>query len=206
VKGIPLIPTLLVGLACAAMIALGVWQLERRGEKAGLLTLYRANLNKPEINLPNLGPVADAVMFRKTTALCLSVKAWQVEGGRSSTGRTGFRWIAECSTGAEGPGLIADMGVAQDPKAKPVWTGGTVSGRITREPDHGSLIGKLFGASKVLRPMIVAETAPAGLLPSQPPDPDEVPNNHLAYAVQWFLFSAIAALIYVLALRRRNRA
>jgi surfeit locus 1 family protein len=33
-----------------------------------------------------------------------------------------------------------------------------------------------------------------------------VPNNHLAYAVQWFLFAGVAAVIYALALRRRTRA
>jgi surfeit locus 1 family protein len=32
-----------------------------------------------------------------------------------------------------------------------------------------------------------------------------VPNNHLAYAVQWFLFAAVASVIYVLALRWRGR-
>jgi len=32
-----------------------------------------------------------------------------------------------------------------------------------------------------------------------------VPNNHLAYAVQWFLFALVAGVIYVIALRRRLR-
>ncbi len=201
----PLFPTLIVGLACAGMIALGAWQLGRQGEKDAQIALYRANMGKPEVALPNLGPVADALMFRKTTALCLSVKSWHAEGGRSVSGQSGFRWIAECNTGAEGPGLVADMGISQDPNAKPVWAGGTVTGRITKEPDHGSLIGKLFGSKPVLRPMIISETAPAGLSPSQPPNPDDVPNNHLAYAIQWFLFAAVAALIYILALRRRSR-
>ena len=59
---------------------------------------------------------------------------------------------------------------------------------------------------EVLRPMLVAETPAPGLEASAPPSPDEVPNNHLAYAVQWFLFAGIAALIYGIALRRRMRA
>ena len=37
------------------------------------------------------------------------------------------------------------------------------------------------------------------------PDPGDLPNNHLAYAGQWFLFALAAAVIYVLALRRRRR-
>ena len=35
------------------------------------------------------------------------------------------------------------------------------------------------------------------------PDIGLVPNNHLAYAGQWFFFAAVAALIYLVALRRR---
>ena len=40
---------------------------------------------------------------------------------------------------------------------------------------------------------------------SAPPSPDSIPNNHLAYAIQWFLFAGFAAVIYFLALKRRER-
>jgi surfeit locus 1 family protein len=53
--------------------------------------------------------------------------------------------------------------------------------------------------------MLVATQPAAGLEPSAPPSIIDVPNNHLAYAVQWFLFAGIAAIIYLLALRRRQR-
>ena len=53
--------------------------------------------------------------------------------------------------------------------------------------------------------MLVADTPPAGLAKNEAPNFDSVPNNHLAYAVQWFLFAGIAAIIYLLALRRRAR-
>ena len=38
------------------------------------------------------------------------------------------------------------------------------------------------------------------------PSMDAIPNNHRFYAVQWFLFAAMAALIYFLAVRKRMRA
>ena len=53
--------------------------------------------------------------------------------------------------------------------------------------------------------MLVAAPPPAGLAANPGPDLSAVPNNHLAYAVQWFLFAGIAAIIYLLALRRRAR-
>ena len=45
--------------------------------------------------------------------------------------------------------------------------------------------------------------APSHPQTSKPPSPDSIPNNHLSYAVQWFLFAGIAALIYALALRKK---
>jgi cytochrome oxidase assembly protein ShyY1 len=35
------------------------------------------------------------------------------------------------------------------------------------------------------------------------PSAADTPNNHLAYAGQWFLFAAAALIIYILAVRRR---
>jgi cytochrome oxidase assembly protein ShyY1 len=43
-----------------------------------------------------------------------------------------------------------------------------------------------------------------GLQASAPPDVATIPNNHTMYAVQWFIFAALAVVIYGLALRRRE--
>ena len=52
---------------------------------------------------------------------------------------------------------------------------------------------------------LVAASAPPGLQPSALPSLEAIPNNHRFYAVQWFLFAAIALAIYVIALRKRLR-
>ncbi len=199
---LPLIPTIVVALAVAAMAGLGIWQLDRARWKDALIATYAANRGKPPVAFPAMGPVPAEAMFRTSSAVCLSVAAWRVESGRGVDGSRGWRQIAECRTGAEGPGLIADMGVSTDPRAKVAWRGGPVEGVITTEPDHSSLLAKLLGRGPVLRPMLVARTAAPGLIASAPPDIEGVPNNHRSYAVQWFVFAAIAALIYGLALRR----
>ena len=54
-------------------------------------------------------------------------------------------------------------------------------------------------------PRLVASEPPvAGLEPLARPDPSGIPNNHLAYAGQWFFFALTALVIYWLALRRRR--
>ena len=199
----PPIPTLVVGLAIAAMVALGVWQLQRKTEKEALLAQLAANMDRPAMAFPRV-PVGDQYLFRRASALCLEVVGWQREGGRSANGATGWRQIAQCRTGAEGPALLVDMGVAGDPKSQPAWKGGPVRGTITHAPSHLPLIAALF--DRTPKPlMLISDTPAPGLLVTARPDLSSVPNNHLAYAVQWFLFAAVAAVIYVLALRLRQR-
>ena len=200
----PLFPTILVAAAVATMIALGIWQLRRADEKAALQRQYERNLTLPAMALPQAAVADGTLLYRRATAFCLEVANWRTTGGKAASGRGGTRFVADCRTGAEGPGFAADMGVSPDPKARPVWKGGEVTGRIVAEPRSGSLLERLTGKSPPPRPMIVAERPAPGLEASAPPVAD-APNNSLAYAFQWFFFAAAAALIYVLALRRRQR-
>ena len=55
-------------------------------------------------------------------------------------------------------------------------------------------------------PRLVADPPLAGLQANARPDPSDIPNNHLSYAVQWFLFAATALVIYAIALRKRLAA
>ncbi len=199
----PLIPTIIVALAVALMLGLGIWQLERRSEKLAAIERYAANFDKPEMAFPRL-PVGDDYLFRRASAFCLQVIGWQSQGGRAANGSNGYRHIAQCRTGAEGPVLLVDMGVAPDPKFQPVWKGGKVTGTITHAPDHRPLIAGLIDSEPKHLMLISANAAP-GLVPTSKPDLSSVPNNHLSYAVQWFLFALVASVIYVLALRWRQK-
>lgn len=202
----PIVPTLFVAAAIATMIALGVWQVERAGEKQRLLALFERNAAMSSTTaMPQMGPIPAEAMFRRSSVICLEVTNWRAIGGRTADGVTGYRFLADCKTGAEGPGFVADMGLAEDPQYRPAWTGGPVEGIITEEPVEGGLWATLTGTRPVPRAMLVATNSPPGLLASAAPDPSGVPNNHIAYAVQWFLFALAAGVIYWLALRQRWR-
>lgn len=201
----PLIPTILVAAAVATMIGLGIWQLGRADEKKALQRQYERNLSLPAMALPPGAAVDETLLYRRATAFCLEVTNWRTAGGKAASGRGGTRFIAECRTGVEGPGFAAEMGVSPDPKAKPAWKGGEVTGRVVPEPRSGGLAERLTGKSPPPRPMIVAERPAPGLQASAPPAA-EAPSNSLAYAFQWFFFAAAAAAIYLLALRKRQGA
>lgn len=201
-RRVPPIPTLLVALAVAAMIALGFWQLDRKSRKETALAVFAANTLQPTITIES-GAADASLLFRHARSACQSVSNWARQGGRGVQGLQGWRQIATCRTHADAT-LLVDMGVTRDPMFRPRWPGGVVSGTLTRAPDHRPLIASVFDpAPQPL--MLVSDQAAPGLEPSAPPDIASVPNNHLAYAVQWFLFAGVAIIIYVLALRLRAR-
>ncbi|BAK65518.1 hypothetical protein SLG_08430 [Sphingobium sp. SYK-6] len=203
IRPVPLVPTIIVALAIALMIALGFWQLDRAHEKEAAIGIWHRNMALPATAYPVANPVDESLLFRRLSANCLRVVDWRVIGGRSREGRPGWRHVAYCATGAEGPGLVVDVGVSLAPDARVAWTGGPVQGIATHEPDSTPWLDRLARRSPPLRLMIVAETPAPGLVASAPPDPASVPNNHRSYMVQWWLFALVAAVIYGLALRKR---
>jgi cytochrome oxidase assembly protein ShyY1 len=186
----PLLPTVIVGLAVVTMLALGVWQLQRKSEKEAVLAQYAAAANQPAIAWPSVPLPEELPLFRKSSLMCVKVDGWESTAGKNAVGKPGFAHIAHCQTGgAEGPGAKVALGWTTRPES-PDWSGGPVSGVIA--PDNVSLI------------RLVASEPPAGLDRLAPPSIESIPNNHLLYAIQWFFFAAAATLIYVLALRRRD--
>ncbi|MEO5865961.1 MAG: SURF1 family protein [Sphingomonas sp.] len=203
-KRVPVVATMLVGLAVVAMIALGVWQLQRRGEKEALLAIVAANQTRPPIAFPNIAQ-GDDLLFRRARALCLQPVSWHVLGGRNASGASGYRQIERCRSGAEGAGFAVQIGIGHTADTAPAWKGGEVEGYISHAPSTEPMIVAVFSHTpKTL--MLVADPPLAGLDANPPADLSAIPNNHLAYAVQWFAFALIAAVIYVLALRKRLKS
>ncbi len=99
--------------------------------------------------------------------------------------------------------MLVDLGISADSRA-PAWKGGPISGRLTWAPGAQPLLMHLLVPPPPPTPMIVSEQAAPGLTPTAQPDPADIPNNHLSYAVQWFLFAGVALVIYALALWKRR--
>lgn len=181
---LPVVPTLLVLAAVAVMIGLGFWQIGRLHQKEALLARYHSAVSVgAEAAWPHDAGKADAVLYRRTHVRCVEVKGLSSIAGRNSKGEAGLAQSADCLL-ANGGEAVVILGWSREPKA-PDWQGGEVVGIIAPGP------------------RIVADPPLAGLEANALPDPSEIPNNHLSYAVQWFLFAATALVIYVLALRKR---
>lgn len=184
-RRVPIIPTIVVAIAVATMIALGIWQLDRKAEKEALLARYQqARTLSAAVEWPRTEAEAEAALFRHAQLDCQRVLELSARAGTSVEGRKGWAHIARCAIGG---GREADVAIGWSERPEtPAWQGGWVEGIVASGPR-----------------LVVAQPT-AGLVPLAPPDPADVPNNHLAYAGQWFFFALTAIVIYVLALRRRS--
>jgi surfeit locus 1 family protein len=198
-RRVPVLPTLVVAAAVAAMIALGIWQLRRAQWKEALLAEYSAAAAMPAVDLD---PLTDgqtqlpSLSFRRALISCEATDAAaDIHAGRNLRDMVGQVYVIPCRPGASGlAGRIRiNMGWSERPDApRRLSLHGIVAGRLSVVDEDGPV-------------MLTSATAPPPLVPSQPPAIDSLPNNHLSYAFQWFFFAAAALTIYVLALRRRNR-
>jgi len=202
-RRLPILPTLVVGLAVAAMIALGIWQLRRAQWKEGLLAQYRAGATAPALRALPFDRPPEALAFRRIGLTCRIATTAIPLGGTQAGKGPGFRNIAGCAL-PDGRLIMADLGwsaIGARPATPAVGARIVASGVLIPDEVLGRrVLGERREATSLL---LVLDSPPSGLEPSVPPSIEDIPNNHRAYAVQWFLFAGLAAIIYVLALRRR---
>ena len=127
-KRLPIISTILVVAAVATMIGLGLWQIRRMHWKDALLAQYEAARTMPEIGWPTTPIKEPLPLFRKATGHCLRVADYRTRPGQNLGGEPGFLIVADCVTGAEGPGMAVEMGWTKDPAAGRGWSGGRSDG------------------------------------------------------------------------------
>ena len=196
-RRIPILPTIIVAAAIATMIGLGIWQLGRMQEKEALIARYAAAASdSAELSAFPLGYEREH-LYRRTPFDCEEVVGWNAISGRNARGRAGYVHLARCYIEGvytfDAPRVTAEvvLGWSRDPSLQPDWAGGALTGTIAPGGEAGW--------------RIVADPPLAGLEANAAPDPADTPNNHLAYAGQWFFFALSALVIYVLALRKRGR-
>ncbi len=185
---LPLVSTLIVAGAVAVMVALGVWQLGRAEWKGDLIARYTAAAGDASaVPFPRAAGDVETALYRRSSLTCERVLSTRATAGRSDEGVSGWAHIAICMLAGGGQAEVA-LGWSREPRS-PQWRGGQVSGFVAPAGEAARL---------------VAAPAQAGLEQLAQPDPNSLPNNHLAYAGQWFFFAVTALVIYVLALRRRG--
>jgi surfeit locus 1 family protein len=202
-RRLPLLPTLIVFLLTAVLAGLGIWQLQRAEWKRQLILAAEV--------APQLAPLEPrdfvaamtgrmSVQYRRAELVCRPgrVRPYDIRGGSSAGGQSGYLVLVSCRP---------DQGRAPDIVAVAGWT---------RRPDAAGLalvVDTVFEGLVIERPygdepgrpqfMLIPDTAVAPLAVSRTPTAADLPDNHLAYAGQWFGLALTLLLIYALWLRRR---
>ena len=208
------------------LVALGLWQSERRAWKHDLVARIEASAAGPAQDFAGLSTASDAeLLYAKVAVSGVFV------GGRTAhlfapegQGAARYRVIAPLRYTQSGAIVLVDLGsVSEDEKARidkgelPVAQGearieGVVrpseeTGWLSAAPDKTGnrwyvrdvpAMAEALGV-KASWPLIIQaeKVEPAGAPKPVPFRPD-LPDNHLAYAVTWFSLAFILVVVYVL--------
>lgn len=201
----PLVPTLMTAVMLAQLIGLGVWQLQRRDWKHALVTRLEAAQSQPLV-----GPVdflkamqrEASIQYRRAELPCSpgEVLPYDLKGGSSAAGQSGYLVLVSCRPNRKPPDIVAVAGWTRRPDAAavPLKVDTVFTGIIIERPYGDAPARPRF--------MLIPDTAVPPLKASRQPTPQDLPDNHLNYAGQWFGLAAVLAVIYTLWLRRRWRS
>ena len=224
-----IVPIFLTLSALAVTLSLGIWQMQRLAWKEDLLAGIRAGLAAPpvslEAHLDNPGVLAHRPVTVRGTFLH-DLEAHITP--RTFRGTPGLHVITPLRL-ANGAAVLVNRGwipnQRRDPASRP---GGQVSGVVTVNgilraefergfwtPEHDAkaqlwfwydVAGMARARGLDLPPVVILADAriyPGGL-PVGGGAQASVRNDHLQYAITWFLLAAVGAVIFGLAHRRKD--
>lgn len=223
------LPTLAAALLFPVLVWLGLWQLDRAGEKRALSSAFERGAGTPLA----LEEAAAADLYRRVRA-----------GGRYDSerqflidnmvhqGRNGFYVLTPLAPAGGGPALLVNRGwVPQDPARRRLpevavaETPRELDGRVGKLPAAGLRLGEAQreaaswpnvrqfpeiseleqALGTKLRPwvLLLDPAAPDGYLREWRP-PALGPERHLGYALQWFALAATLLVIWIVLTWKRS--
>jgi surfeit locus 1 family protein len=217
-----------VGLAAvlaALFVRLGVWQLQRLGERRAQNGELARSLAKPEVSWTEL-MVQDRASFRRTVLAGIADTAAEFTIlGRSRNGSPGVWIITPVRVAGDSVAVLVNRGWVYAPDAA---TADLNRWRERRTEYHGytqriaiapkSVKGRalrVFDSSGVdsllpyrFAPLYLVEQDSASIdsTPARLPMPSLDEGPHLTYAIQWFSFAAIALIGAGAVVRRTRRS
>lgn len=218
--------------AFAVLIALGVWQVERREWKHALLDRIAAESAAPPRDLVEVltGPEEARAYAHVEADGVLDASKGVHLFAPTGQGGADYRVIAPLDYG-DGRVILVDLGTMTEAEKKaltgpvPAAVGGEIHvqgilrpsespGWTTAAPDTKAnrwyvrdvpAIAAAFGLKDVPLFVLQSETPNAGGVPRPVAFRPDLADNHLAYAVTWFSLALILLVIFVLLGRRQGR-
>lgn len=197
-------------LVAALCVRLGIWQLDRLGQRRARNAAQAARLALPALDIQGGGHGVTADSARQRRVVVHGVYDFAAERswpGRSFEGTPGVALITPLRL-SDGSQVLVDRGWVPSPDAF------HVDHALYREADTATANGIAFvpprGRGDVsvegFLPFVIQleSPEPARGLPRRWPPPTFDNGPHLSYAIQWFSF-AVIALVGTAALIRKGR-
>lgn len=223
--------TLVVVPALAVLIALGVWQVQRREWKHALVARIEGQVAAPPRDLVEVltGPEAERAYARVEADGHIDAARAAHLFAPAGQGAADYRVIAALDYG-DGRDILVDLGTITEAE-KAALTGPVPPGAAGRVHVEGILrpsdtpgwfdappdlranrwyvrdvaaIATALGVPNAPPYILQNETPLEGGLPRPVPFRPDLPDNHLAYAATWFGLALVLLVIYVLLSRRRR--
>ncbi|WP_448583034.1 SURF1 family protein [Thermaurantiacus sp.] len=175
--------------ALPLLAGLGVWQIERAKWKTEMLARIEHNRELPVATIAGDARVEELLFRRIRADLACSPAKPREQAGRNRKGQSGYSVVFLCAIAGARPRQLMPVNAG--------WSPRTGAAAITLPPNGeqtGVVIPASWDGTQTLG--LVLESAAPPLVPSAPPSPDAIPNNHRSYAIQWFSFAAILAAVY----------
>lgn len=202
-RKLPLFPTLITIVGVLVLCALGRWQLERREWKHRLIERLAAAPNLPPVSPGEFQRAMQrelSVQYRRAEISCHAgpKKPYDLRPGASAGGTSGYFVVMSCRPNNRPPDIVAVAG----------WTRRIDAKDVVINLDHelsGIIIERPYGDDPGRPRFMLIPDAPIPPLgkPRQP-SAEDLPDNHLAYAGQWFGLAIALSAIYGLWLRKRG--
>lgn len=215
-----LVPLLLGVIGCGILLALGIWQVQRLQWKTEILDQISATITAAPVPLPaDPDPIADeylpVTVSGAITGSPLSVLVSTAENG------AGYRTITAFTT-TDGQLIVVDLGfLSLDDRGAPLPEGPLeVTGNLlwpdetdswTPAPDPSGIwfardlpaMAAALDADPLL--VVARDIVPAGPTVPMPVGIQGIPNDHLGYAITWFMLAVGWALMTGLLIHRTTR-
>ncbi len=215
--------TIAAVLALGVLVALGVWQLERRTEKHAFLARIAERGAMAPAPIEILLATGDYAAHRPTTAQGAYIAGHQayVFAPRTDKGPTiqGYKRVSAFALASGGTILVDEGWVPAESRERPdvsaeqseteiegVLRPATAVGAFTPPPDEAkrvvfvrdsSSIANLLGLT-LKTPLVFEVTARIGENAPEPlPYAVDIPDNHLNYALTWFSLALVLLVVYL---------
>lgn len=199
-------PILMGIVGCAMLVTLGVWQLHRAEWKEGILATIEERMIAPPAPLAAAPTEAEDEYRAVTVEGAFTGRFVELLAGQKGTS-PGVRIIEAFAT-KDGRQILIDRGfIVEEARKTPRNAGATVvTGNLLWPDDNDSFtpppdektglwferdlpaMAAKLGSEEIL---IVASQPTGDNIAPVPVDTKSIPNDHMGYAIQWFLLALV---------------